>query len=602
MALIIPNATDTTGGNKYAAIDQAEPDALDFEILSMRSSGVLRGLDVTSAGTSTSVNIAAGLIVLGNLKFSMAGSTGFGLPAAPVDNRFDLIVARVTNGIPALVAIQGDNSATNPSYPKSVSVLTGASSPTANVDLSTDVVLAAIYRSGSNTITTSRIVDKRAILATPGFYEYTGTGTPSPDSTWKVGQVILNSPNAPSGTGAGAWLRIDDGTMIELGRNVGPHFPVGAACLWPSTGAVPSGFVEANGQALSTTTYSGLFSVYGYTHGGAGGSFNVPNYNNVFIRGTTSTGQVGVALGSDTVTLNLFTMPTHTHFHNHTHDFTHDHGLAHTHTATTVANGTHFHAIDHNHASYTTAAGGGHAHTAAGNAFMIAALGLQADQMWANLQKGATQPTADDIWYDSQASTNLSTHTHVIDIPTFTGNSDSQGSHSHTVSVTAKTDADRTSSISTTTTANPSFGYTDSQGGGNPFSIIPGSTQARWIIRASLGNDTTKTGGITGPWSASQTVTAQVGTTYTLLSTDIGNLVTMTNGSANTLTIPSGLGAVAGQRIDIAQLGAGVTTVTPAGGVTLGGVAGLRTKGQYAQATLICTAPNNYILTGATQV
>ena len=59
-------------------------------------------------------------------------------------------------------------------------------------------------------------------------------------------------------------------------------------------------------------------------------------------------------------------------------------------------------------------------------------------------------------------------------------------------------------------------------------------------------------------------INAQTGATYTTVDSDNGKVVTMNNGSANTLTIHAG--APAGFSICIIQLGAGQTTITASGG------------------------------------
>ncbi|KKL81470.1 hypothetical protein LCGC14_1994450, partial [marine sediment metagenome] len=66
------------------------------------------------------------------------------------------------------------------------------------------------------------------------------------------------------------------------------------------------------------------------------------------------------------------------------------------------------------------------------------------------------------------------------------------------------------------------------------------------------------------------TINAQTGTTYTLVLTDDGKLVTMNNASANTLTIPTDASVAfpIGTRIDVMMIGVGVTTVTGDTGVT----------------------------------
>jgi phage-related tail fiber protein len=47
----------------------------------------------------------------------------------------------------------------------------------------------------------------------------------------------------------------------------------------------PAGFIKANGASLSTSVYSNLFAVLGYTYGGSGASFNLPDLRGEFMRG-----------------------------------------------------------------------------------------------------------------------------------------------------------------------------------------------------------------------------------------------------------------------------------------------------------------------------
>ena len=49
-----------------------------------------------------------------------------------------------------------------------------------------------------------------------------------------------------------------------------------------------SGFYLCNGASLSTVSASKLFAVIGYTYGGSGANFNLPNFQGVFIRGAGS--------------------------------------------------------------------------------------------------------------------------------------------------------------------------------------------------------------------------------------------------------------------------------------------------------------------------
>jgi hypothetical protein len=61
---------------------------------------------------------------------------------------------------------------------------------------------------------------------------------------------------------------------------------------------------------------------------------------------------------------------------------------------------------------------------------------------------------------------------------------------------------------------------------------------------------------------------AQTGTTYTLVAGDAGKLVTTSNASAITVTIPPSIFA-AGNQINLQSIGAGLTTFAAGAGVTI---------------------------------
>ena len=102
--------------------------------------------------------------------------------------------------------------------------------------------------------------------------------------------------------------------------------------------------------------------------------------------------------------------------------------------------------------------------------------------------------------------------------------------------------------------------------------------------------------GAAGDWSTAQT-TANKTASYTALTADAGKLITMTVGSANNFTVDASLDLSVGQRIDIAQLGAGQTTIV-ASGTTVNATPGLKLRAQYSVATLLCTASDVYLLLG----
>lgn len=95
------------------------------------------------------------------------------------------------------------------------------------------------------------------------------------------------------------------------------------------------------------------------------------------------------------------------------------------------------------------------------------------------------------------------------------------------------------------------------------------------------------------------TLNAQTGTTYTLVLTDNGRLVTLSNAAAITLTVPTNASVAfaTGAVINIQQIGAGQVTVAGAAGVTLNGT-GTKTRAQWSAASLIKTATDTWTLIG----
>ena len=97
----------------------------------------------------------------------------------------------------------------------------------------------------------------------------------------------------------------------------------------------------------------------------------------------------------------------------------------------------------------------------------------------------------------------------------------------------------------------------------------------------------------------SDDVNAQTGTSYTLVLTDAGKQVTMSNASASTLTVPpnSSVAFDVGVRIQIIQLGAGAVTLTAGAGVTISSASTSLAMVQNQTAPLIQQATNTWIAT-----
>lgn len=97
------------------------------------------------------------------------------------------------------------------------------------------------------------------------------------------------------------------------------------------------------------------------------------------------------------------------------------------------------------------------------------------------------------------------------------------------------------------------------------------------------------------------TFNAQTGTTYTLVAGDADKLVTTSNGSPITVTIPPSV-FTAGQQINVQSIGVGLTTFAAGAGVTITSTgataAAPKLRARYSACTIICTASNVFTVLG----
>ena len=89
-------------------------------------------------------------------------------------------------------------------------------------------------------------------------------------------------------------------STTAAGNEVAPLIPVGSIIVWPEVTA-PTGWVIADGTAVSRTTFAGLFALIGTDYGTGDGSttFNVPDFKDRVALGKgTNNGTVAAAQGS----------------------------------------------------------------------------------------------------------------------------------------------------------------------------------------------------------------------------------------------------------------------------------------------------------------
>lgn len=481
MPYIIPNATDVDG-TKFIALDQAEPDSLDFQILGDRSTGVLSGCAVTASTSSGLIAIASGFVALRGVVYEVSGDAGKALSAGPSSGyRFDAVVVRCTpaTNTATITIIDGVQSVTNPTYPKSAARLL----TTTGVSISTyitedDVVLAMVFRQGATSPSNANIVDKRVNV--PSTTSLRGNAVPS-DGIGSNGDFYYK--NAVGASSSGVYVK-RDGAWIELllSEDSGSVTPIGSIIMWPSnaTSPNPAGktfWLECNGQMVSKESYAALYGLIGDDYGSETTTqFALPNMYAETSKFVTGNSTAGIVSGSSTIAISENNLPSHTHSLG-----------AHTHTI-----GDHTHSIAHGHGSGNTVNGGQHSHQPLGGQDETPSEGIGFVTRLGQAIAGVLYPgtlgwlkgyvipgsATDDLIADGltgivgqgmQAHYTLNTtehsgHTHVFVTPEYSGTSGSV--------------------VNQASSTGSSTGNTGSTGGSTPITHVQPNISMRWFIRA----------------------------------------------------------------------------------------------------------------------
>lgn len=229
--------------------------------------------------------------------------------------------------------------------------------------------------------------------------------------------------------------------------------------------SVPTGWAWCDGASYDTTAQATLFAVTSYRYGGAGANFNVPDFRTRVPRGAavpTTSGDLGLVGGADTVTIATTNLPSHSHtvasigVASHTG---HSHGVS---MNTASANDDHTHG-----SSGTTADGGSHNHQlASGLPVVISALS------GSSVIEIEAVGDGNDLWLGTVTnSDNGGSHGHSYSNTT-TGSS--VPTHFHGISGTTVTDGAHSHVLS---------GSTDTAGSGTAINVMPKYQTCNYIIK-----------------------------------------------------------------------------------------------------------------------
>jgi hypothetical protein len=142
--------------------------------------------------------------------------------------------------------------------------------------------------------------------------------------------------------------------------------------------------------------------------------------------------------------------------------------------------------------------------------------------------------------------------------------------------------------------------YNTATAGTVPNNVSPGYyywNGSAWVavIGATTPSSIAGNGTTTTLSNFSSVMNDQTGTTYTLTNADNGKIITCTNASAITITVPS---LSVGFNCMIVQKGAGQVNLAVSGVTILNRYNFTKTAGQYAILSLVCIEANKYISSG----
>lgn len=132
-----------------------------------------------------------------------------------------------------------------------------------------------------------------------------GSVTIRPNTAGTTNGVTVTPPSAissaysialPTVPGSTSFVSLDTGGNLVASipvaggigaSNINPSAglnPAGAVIMYAGT-SVPTGYLACDGNTYSTTAFPALFAAIGYTYGGSGTSFILPNTSGIFVRG-----------------------------------------------------------------------------------------------------------------------------------------------------------------------------------------------------------------------------------------------------------------------------------------------------------------------------
>lgn len=200
--------------------------------------------------------------------------------------------------------------------------------------------------------------------------------------------------------------------------------PIGVMMMWGSGNAPAGRWRLCDGSSLQAAAFPVLFGVLGYSYGGSGGTFKLPDLRH------------RVPIGVDTADTRFSTVGKvggsyEASLLEHDHTITHDHGQFN--SGNQSAN--HTHKITHDHGSFATGGGGAHSHagsyqnnaeTTGASTRIIGYVGTGSHATITDTEAAHTH-TVNPPSFTGDSGIQSASHTHPVNVPSYIGNSGKKG-------------------------------------------------------------------------------------------------------------------------------------------------------------------------------
>ena len=154
-------------------------------------------------------------------------------------------------------------------------------------DISSNALGNSLVIDGNNKVgvsTTAVFTDSISSFSNSYLQLPAGTAFNGVSYNWPAGGLAADQYLKIDVSGNLSWSPAFTPTTLYSASTAG-QIPVGSIMPFVSSSNAPIGWLLCNGQSVTTSAYSELSAVIGYTYGGSGSNFNVPNYINKAIYG-----------------------------------------------------------------------------------------------------------------------------------------------------------------------------------------------------------------------------------------------------------------------------------------------------------------------------